>query len=99
MPETGPELTRESIATTSRSRPVRRGGPASTSFRWTRGGRYEPRCRCGAFGLLKNPMAERARRWQAGFPVLETDDDTLAHTYLAGCGAPAARPTGQLPEA
>jgi len=42
---------------------------------------YEPRCRCDAFGLLQNPMADRARRWQAGFPVLETDNDVLAHTY------------------
>lgn len=45
------------------------------------GDRYEPRCRCDAFGLLDNPMARRASRWQAAFPVLETNDDALAHIY------------------
>lgn len=45
------------------------------------GVRYEPRCRCDAFGLIANPMAERARRWQAGFPTLETNDDVLGHVY------------------
>ena len=42
---------------------------------------YEPRCRCDAFGILDNPMAQRASRWQAAFPSLETNDDVLAHVY------------------
>jgi len=81
MPEAGPELTRASIG-------YRIEVPARQTWRTCidivpvhEGVRYEPRCRCDAFGLLENPMAERARRWQAGFPVLETDDDTLIHTY------------------
>lgn len=81
MPEADPELTRGSAAY-----PVR--VPGRGTWRTCidivpvhQDVAYEPRCRCDAFGLLKNPMADRARRWQASFPALETDDDTLTHTY------------------
>jgi glycogen debranching enzyme len=81
MPEADPVLTRESVA-------YRVKVPARQAWRTCidivpvhQDVAYEPRCRCDAFGLLRNPMAERARRWQAGFPVLDADDDTLVHTY------------------
>lgn len=81
MPEAEPALTRTSVA-------YRVSVPAGQSWRTCidvvpvhEGVAYEPRCRCDAFGLLQSPMADRARRWQAGFPSLETDDDTLLHTY------------------
>lgn len=47
--------------------------------------RFEPRCRCDSFGLLANPMAERARLWLPGFPTLETDDDGLRHLFERSC--------------
>lgn len=81
MPEAEPALTRTSVA-------YRVSVPARQSWRTCidvvpvhEGVAYEPRCRCDSFGLLKSPMADRARRWQADFPSLETDDDTLLHTY------------------
>ena len=81
MPEADPELTRGSVVYRVRV-------PARQTWRTCidivpvhLDVAYEPRCRCDAFGLLSNPMAERARRWQAGFPTLEADDDTLGHTY------------------
>jgi glycogen debranching enzyme len=47
--------------------------------------RFEPRCRCDAFGLIANPMADRSRRWLAQFPRLETDDDDLRHLFERSC--------------
>lgn len=81
MPETGPELAEGSVT-------YRVAVPAHGMWRTCvdivplhEGVAYEPRCRCDAFGLLENPMLERGRHWQSGFPTLETDDDTLVHVY------------------
>lgn len=90
MPEASPQLTGESIR-------YRAEVPARQTWRTCidvvpvhDGVRYESRCRCDAFGLLENPMADRARRWQAGFPTLHTNDDALGHVYrrsIADLGA------------
>lgn len=81
MPETDPELAEGSVT-------YRIAVPAHGTWRTCldivplhEGVAYEPRCRCDAFGLHENPMLQRARRWQRGFPTLETNDDTLAHVY------------------
>lgn len=81
MPEAEPELRGDSVR-------YRVEVPARRTWRTCLdvvpihdGVRYEPRCRCDSFGLLDNPMAVRAARWQAGFPTLETNDDGLGHLY------------------